>query len=156
MLCRDCINKTICKHYDYLCQNPHLNLGGCTYFKAINVEEPPNIMKLEPVKTYKEPKVIPLNNSIKEYPDLRGEPNTCPNCDSKTYGDIYECKHCGIKICDSCSLIDDVDVVSGEAIYLCDSCYTSAHKDDIEEEIDESSIFDVLTSELEISEGEDN
>lgn len=156
MLCRDCVSKTICKHYDYLCQNPHLILGGCTYFQAINIEQPPTTIEPEPI--YQSPKVIPLNknNSIKEYPDLRGEPNICPNCDSKTYGDIYECNHCGIEICDSCSLIDDVDVVSGEAIYLCESCYASAHKDDIEEEIDESSIFDVLTSELKINEGEDN
>ena len=67
MLCRDCINKTICKHYDYLCQNPHLMLGDCTYFKAINIE--PSPIKLEPEPIYHDPKVIPLNknNSIKEY-----------------------------------------------------------------------------------------
>jgi hypothetical protein len=130
-------------------------LGDCTYFKAINIE--PSPIKLEPEPIYHDPKVIPLNknNSIKEYPDLRGEPNICPNCDSKTYGDIYKCNHCGVDICDSCSLIDDVDVSTGEAIYLCEACYSSAHEDDIEIDVDESSIFDIITSELETNKGED-
>lgn len=158
MLCRDCTNRTICKHYDYLYQNPHLHLGNCDYYNTVNQIEKPilSTVKLEPESIYKDPKVIPLNNSIKEYPDLRGDPNTCPNCNSKTYGDIYKCSHCNIEICDSCSLVDDVDVISGEVVYLCEECYASAHKDDVEEKVDESSIFDVLTSELEISEGEDN
>ncbi len=154
MLCRDCMNIGICKHYDYLCQHPHLSIDRCGYYNpiAIKKEEP---VQEEPVEKFI-PKIVPLNNNVKEYPDLRGEPNICPNCKGKTYADIITCAHCVKEMCEDCAYVDDVDVVSGDVTYLCEECYNNAHAHEEEQIIDESSIFDMLTSELIVSEGDDN
>ena len=147
MLCRDCMNIGICKHYEYLCQHPHLSIDRCGYYNPIVVKKEEPIQE-EPKKF--EPKIVPFNN-VKEYPDLRGEPNTCPNCNGQTYADIISCAHCHKDICEDC-----VDVVSGDVTYLCEDCYNNAHADDEEEVMaDESSLFEMITSEL-IVEGDDN
>lgn len=156
MLCRDCMNIGICKHYDYLCQHPHLSIDRCGYYNPIAIkrekEEP---IQEEPTEKFI-PKIVPLNNNIKEYPDLRGEPNVCPNCKGKTYADIITCAHCVKEVCEDCAYVEDVDVVSGDVTYLCEECYNNAHAHEEEQVIDESSIFDILTSELIVSEGDDN
>lgn len=156
MLCRDCMNIGICKHYDYLCQHPHLSIDRCGYYNPIAIkrekEEP---IQEEPTEKFI-PKIVPLNNNIKEYPDLRGEPNICPNCKGKTYADIITCAHCVKEVCEDCAYVEDVDVVSGDVTYLCEECYNNAHAHEEEQVIDESSIFDILTSELIVSEGDDN
>lgn len=156
MLCRDCMNIGICKHYDYLCQHPHLSIDRCGYYNPIAIkrekEEP---IQEEPTEKFI-PKIVPLNNNIKEYPDLRGEPNICPNCKGKTYADIITCAHCIKEVCEDCAYVEDVDVVSGDVTYLCEECYNNAHAHEEEQVIDESSIFDILTSELIVSEGDDN
>ena len=152
MLCRDCMNIGICKHYEYLCQHPHLSIDRCGYYNPIVVKKEEPIQE-EPKKF--EPKIVPFNN-VKEYPDLRGEPNTCPNCNGQTYADIISCAHCAIEMCEDCAYVDDVDVVSGDVTYLCEDCYNNAHADDEEEVMaDESSLFEMITSEL-IVEGDDN
>ena len=53
-------------------------------------------------------------------------------------------------------LVDGKIVVSGDVTYLCEECYNNAHAHEEEQIIDESSIFDMLTSELIVSEGDDN
>ena len=152
MLCRDCMNIGICKHYEYLCQHPHLSIDRCGYYNPIVVKKEEPIQE-EPKKF--EPKIVPFNN-VKEYPDLRGEPNTCPSCNGQTYADIISCAHCHKDICEDCAYVDDVDVVSGDVTYLCEDCYNNAHADDEEEVMsDESSLFEMITSEL-IVEGDDN
>ena len=156
MLCRDCMNIGICKHYDYLCQHPHLSIDRCGYYNPIAIkrekEEP---IQEEHIEKFI-PKIVPLNNNVKEYPDLRGEPNTCPNCEGKTYADIISCAHCNRQMCEDCAYVDDVDVVSGDVTYLCEECYSYAHANDEEEVMaDESSLFEMITSEL-IVEGDDN
>lgn len=154
MLCRNCINANICKHYNYLCQYPYLSIDKCEYYNPIvtKKEEP---VQEEPIKKF-EPKIVQLNNSTKEYPDLRGEPNTCPNCECKTYADIISCSHCLKKICEDCSYVEDIDVSSGDVTYLCEECYNYSHMNDEEEIIaDDSSLFDLLTSELISGEGDD-
>ena len=156
MLCRDCMNIGICKHYDYLCQHPHLSIDRCGYYNPIAIKRE----KEEPIQEEQTekfiPKIVPLNNNIKEYPDLRGEPNICPNCKGKTYADIITCAHCVKEVCEDCAYVEDVDVVSGDVTYLCEKCYNNAHAHEEEQVIDESSIFDILTSELIVSEGDDN
>lgn len=156
MLCRDCMNIGICKHYDYLCQHPHLSIDRCGYYNPIAIKrEKEESIQEEPTEKFI-PKIVPLNNNIKEYPDLRGEPNICPNCKGKTYADIITCAHCVKEVCEDCAYVEDVDVVSGDVTYLCEECYNNAHAHDEEQIIDESSIFDILTSELIVSEGDDN
>lgn len=156
MLCRDCMNIGICKHYEYLCQHPHLSIDRCGYYNPITIKkEKEELIQEEPTEKFI-PKIVPLNNNIKEYPDLRGEPNICPNCKGKTYADIITCAHCVKEVCEDCAYVEDVDVVSGDVTYLCEECYNNAHAHDEEQIIDESSIFDILTSELIVSEGDDN
>ena len=47
-------------------------------------------------------------------------------------------------------------MVSGDVTYLCEDCYNNAHANDEEEVMaDESSLFEMITSEL-IVEGDDN
>lgn len=154
MLCRDCMNIGICKHYEYLCQHPHLSIDRCGYYNPITIKQEKPIEE-EPTEKFI-PKIVPLNNNIKEYPDLRGEPNVCPNCKGKTYADIITCAHCVKEVCEDCAYVEDVDVVSGDVTYLCEECYNNAHAHEEEQVIDDSSIFDILTSELIVSEGDDN
>ena len=65
MLCRDCMNIGICKHYEYLCQHPHLSIDRCGYYNpiAIKKEEPVQEGHIEKFI----PKILPLNNNVKEY-----------------------------------------------------------------------------------------
>ena len=90
-----------------------------------------------------------------EPPELK----ICPTCNGKVYGDIYKCDECGVSICDYCAFYGDsiVDTEGGVEIekYYCDKCYDKLFKEEIEKDVDNSSIFDILTSELNEEEDDD-
>ena len=89
-----------------------------------------------------------------EPPELK----ICPTCNGKVYGDIYKCDECGVSICDYCAFYGDttVDTDGGMEIEkrYCDKCYEKLFKEEIEKDVDNSSIFDILTSDF--NEEEDN
>lgn len=90
-----------------------------------------------------------------EPPELK----ICPTCNGKIYGDIYKCDECGVSICDYCAFYGDsiVDTDGGVEVekYYCDKCYNKLFKEEIEKDVDNSSIFDILTSDLNKEEDED-
>ena len=90
-----------------------------------------------------------------EPPELK----ICPTCNGKIYGDIYKCDECGASICDYCAFYGDsiVDTDGGVEVekYYCDKCYDKLFKEEIEKDVDNSSIFDILTSELNEEEDDD-
>lgn len=89
------------------------------------------------------------------------ELKTCPTCGANTYGEIYECNECGVPICDSCAYYGDTDLTKEGAldvnVYYCDKCYEKIHAKDITEKADNTTLLELLTSELEVEvdEGDD-
>ena len=100
-------------------------------------------------------KLVKQENKKDERDDSYDPPElkTCPTCGANTYGEIYKCCECGIPICDSCAFYGDVDLNNGDLeadAYFCDKCYEKVHAKEVAEKADNSTLFDVLTSELEV------
>ena len=108
-----------------------------------------------PFKLKNEDKKEKEDENKYEPPELK----ICPTCNGKIYGDIYKCDECGVSICDYCAFYGDsiVDTDGGVEVekYYCDKCYNKLFKEEIEKDVDNSSIFDILTSDLNKEEDED-
>ena len=107
-------------------------------------------------------KAVKNENKEKKEDENKYEPpelKICPTCNGKIYGDIYECDECGAPICDYCAFYGDstVDTDGGMEVekHYCDKCYEKLFKEEIEKDVDNSSIFDILTSELNEEEDDD-
>ena len=162
------MHKAVCKHYDYICRNPELFFIGCTLkeVKESTVESNTKPSIVKPVKPDNDNvtllKVVKNENKEEKEVENKYEPpelKICPTCNGKTYGDIYKCDECGVSICDCCAFYGDsiVDPDGGMEIEkrYCDKCYEKLFKEEIEKDVDNSSIFDILTSELNEEEDDD-
>ena len=107
-------------------------------------------------------KVVKNKNKEEKEVENKYEPpelKICPTCNGKIYGDIYKCDECGVSICDCCTFYGDstVDTDGGMEVekHYCDKCYEKLFKEEIEKDVDNSSIFHILTSELNEEEDDD-
>ena len=163
IFCDDCKHIRLCKHYEYLCRYPELTMFSCS------LKETREPIKLDPttVKPIKNGndniallKLVKNEDTKKERSDGYEPPElkTCPNCGARTYGDIYKCSECGVSVCDCCGYYGDTtireDKLEVDTLY-CSDCYDKLFKDEIEEEVDDSSIFEMLTSDFESESDED-
>lgn len=89
------------------------------------------------------------SKNLYDAPELK----VCPECDAKTYGDLCSCSVCGKTICEGCAYFNDTDLSVDGSLeiddYLCEECYEKAHSEDVSAEPDNSTLFDILTAELE-------
>lgn len=162
------MHKAVCKHYDYICRNPELIFIGCTLkeVKKSTDKSSTNPSVVKPAKPGNDNvtllKVVKNENKEEKEVENKYEPpelKICPTCNGKIYGDIYKCDECGVPICDCCAFYGDsiVDPDGGMEIEkrYCDKCYEKLFKEEIEKDVDNSSIFDILTSELNEEEDDD-
>lgn len=88
------------------------------------------------------------------------ELKTCPTCGANTYGEIYKCSECGVSICDSCAYYGDTDLNKEGTLeidkHYCSKCYEKLYAAEIAEKPDNTTLLELLTSELEMDEGDDN
>lgn len=172
MLCDNCKNKPICIHTEYFNKYNYLSISSCEFYnlkqKTENVkllelekkfakakENFDNSLELQPYAPKQNtPKLELVKELTEDYPDFKGEPHVCENCNRNTYDEPIKCNKCGIETCNMCSNVD-LDEFENR-IVLCDTCYNKLHKDDIELEDNGLSLFDSLTQEIEIMDGDDN
>ena len=156
IFCDDCKHIRLCKHYEYLCRYPELTMFSCS------LKEPKQSLGTT-IKSNTNPNnnIVPLKMIKKEEETEKYEPpelKTCPNCGARTYGDIYKCSECGVSVCDCCGYYGDTTIrenkLEVDTLY-CSDCYDKLFKDEIEEEVDDSSIFEMLTSDFESESDED-
>ena len=156
IFCDDCKHIRLCKHYEYLCRYPELTMFSCSLKEPKQPLGPTIKPNTNPNDNIVLLKSIKKEEETKEYepPELK----TCPNCGARTYGDIYKCSECGVSVCDCCGYYGDTtireDKLEVDTLY-CSDCYDKLFKDEIEEEVDNSSIFEMLTSDFESESDED-
>lgn len=161
MICNNCRNKPICIHTEYFKRYDYLNISSCKYINEIKIENKSAIMEsiqrfqeIDSLKPFspKKPNLTILKDKepTEEFPDLKGDPVECPNCNRNTYDKLIKCHECGTETCGMCSNPDiTVDSFGNETIItLCDNCFNKLHEDDIEIEDDGLSLYESLAKEL--------
>lgn len=115
-----------------------------------------NIMPLKLVTKKMENTPREEKNNGYDPPELK----TCPTCGANTYGEIYKCNECGTSVCDSCAYYGDTDLNKEGALeidkHYCSKCYEKLYAAEIAEKPDNTTLLELLTSELEMDEGDDN
>lgn len=130
MICNNCINKKICKNYDYLLEHNELTISNCERKISELI-----INKKEEDFKPKYGGFIPPKDNIAQFPmkskeEIKSELViiNCPTCGKETLNDdVKECIKCGKLTCSNCGIdIVNCEIKDNEESKeerICNECY---------------------------------